>query len=130
MLNQYERGIGDLDRSIEFDPEDAMAYSQRGFAYVTLRKYELAIEDYDKAIGLDSEQALDYYNRGRAHRLLRQYELAIEDFSKAIELDPKNASRPRSEMSLCPKNLRMRKASIIQRRSKAGQLSTEIFRNK
>src|SRR5688572_13222235 len=64
---------GDLDgaiesysKSIEMDPNFAMAYYNRGLA--KREKGDLAgeIADYDKALELDPKYALAYYNRGIA----------------------------------------------------------------
>ena len=50
---EYHEAIAAFTRAIELDPTFALAYSNRGRAYIELEQYEEAIADYDKAIELD-----------------------------------------------------------------------------
>jgi len=51
----------DCNKAIELDPENAVAYCNRGNAKLELDQKELAIADYDKAIELDLNDAEAYY---------------------------------------------------------------------
>ena len=42
--------IQGFNKAIQLDPEDAMAYYNRGVAYKELGRYHRAIEDYDRVI--------------------------------------------------------------------------------
>ena len=101
----YKEAIDAFDEAIKLDPQDAIAYYNRGVAYkslgqssqgqqsgvqLRLGQYRSAIQDFDQAIRLNP-QADAYYNRGVAHRYLDQFELALEDFDKAIRLNPQHA---------------------------------------
>ena len=68
--------------------ELAVAYYNRGNAYVKLKESERAMEDYSKAIELNPNLAEAYNNRGNGYYELEEYERAIEDYSRAIELNP------------------------------------------
>ena len=86
---EYEKAIEDLNKSIELNPNDAIAYDDRGFIYAfDLGKYEKAIEDFNKAIELDPNYIAAYFHRGNAYSFLGQFEKAIEDYSKVIASDP------------------------------------------
>ena len=68
--------------------ELAVAYYNRGNAYVKLKESERAMEDYSKAIELNPNLAEAYNNRGNGYYELKESERAIEDYSRAIELNP------------------------------------------
>ena len=56
--------IADFTKAIELDPDDAVAYYNRGNSKRKLKDYYGAIADYTKAIELDPDVADAYYNRG------------------------------------------------------------------
>lgn len=87
---EYEKAIDNYTKAIEINPEDAMAYNNRGVAYHKLEQYENAISDLTKAIEIHSEESNYYRNRGVSYHHFKQYEKAIKDFTKAIEIDPEN----------------------------------------
>ncbi|MGR3177709.1 MAG: tetratricopeptide repeat protein [Candidatus Anammoxibacter sp.] len=79
-------------KAIELDPNDAIAYSNRGVSYNDLKEYEKAIIDCTKAIELDPNDAITYYNRGISYSSLKEHEKVISDYTKAIESDPNYAN--------------------------------------
>ena len=85
---EYRRAIEALDKAIESDPDNALAYRRRGLAYFRLGEYASAAEDFDKAVTRDPTDAITYYYRGASVAALRIYDLAIEDLDIAFELDP------------------------------------------
>lgn len=80
-----------LDRAIEIDPQNALAYNNRGVAHFNQTRYNVAIGDYSKALALDPDYADAFHNRGVAHYELAQYENAVADFNEVIRLTPKRA---------------------------------------
>ena len=80
--------IEHLNSLIEFNPNYAEAYYERGLVYYLLGNYEQVLADCTKAIELNPDYAEAYYNRGRAKRRIEQHESAIDDFDTAIRLDP------------------------------------------
>ena len=95
---EYQLAIDAFDEAIRLDPQDAIAYYNRGIAYNGqgrgdtrgAARFNRAKQDFDQAIRLNP-QADAYYNRGVAYRNLGQYENAIEDFDEATSLDPQYA---------------------------------------
>ncbi len=93
-----KKAIDAFDEAIRQDPQDAIAYYNRGVAHSRLARFDTggaarwkgAIQDFDVAIRLNP-QADAYYNRGVAYRSLGQLERAIEDFGEAIRLNPQYA---------------------------------------
>jgi len=75
----------DLNKSIELDPDSAVAYSARGYALSSFGDFEGAVQDFSKAIELDPSYGEAYVTRGLARRNLADYRGAIRDLNKAIE---------------------------------------------
>ncbi|MFC2021856.1 tetratricopeptide repeat protein, partial [Chloroflexota bacterium] len=84
----YSEAIGEYSKSIELNPNYALAYSSRASAYNKKRQYGLAVADLTKAIDLDHKYASAYYTRGVVYHWNGLYDLAIADLTKTIELDP------------------------------------------
>jgi len=74
---------------MEFDPNIADSYNNRGLEKYYKKEYGAAIDDYTKAIELTPKFAMAYNNRGLAKYKKKEYDDAISDYTKAIELDPK-----------------------------------------
>lgn len=85
---EYENAIIYYNKAIELNPDDAIAYNNRGCAKVDLKDYTGAIEDYNKAIQLNPDKDKAYRNRGDAKYNIQDYTGAIEDYNKAIQLNP------------------------------------------
>jgi tetratricopeptide (TPR) repeat protein len=111
-LQRFKEAIDDYTVAVELDPENALAFRNRGVSYIELSHYEEAFRDltqarartynnralvflersmYDEAIRdstmaieLDPEFVNAYLNRARAHYLLGRYEEALTDYNQAI----------------------------------------------
>ena len=82
-ISEYVRAIADYDKAIELNPDLAVTYCTRGFAYHRKGEYARAILDYDKAIALDPDDAEAYCNRGEAYLHLQRWEQARKDLQTA-----------------------------------------------
>ena len=91
MLNQIDKAIIAYSRTIELDPNDAYAYTNRGIAYGEKGKVDRAIVDYNKAIKLKPNLVEAYNARGIAFDRKCEYSLAISDLNHAIDLNPNYA---------------------------------------
>ena len=80
-----------FSEAIKFNPENALAWDNRGVAYINQKKYTQAIADFDKAIELNPNFYMAYDNCSYAYTELKKYEQAIQYSNKAIELNPKYA---------------------------------------
>ena len=85
-----ESRFKDFDEAIRLDPNDALAYYNRGRAKYNLNDKTAAIKDYDEAIRLDPKNAIAYRFRGIAKSGLEDETAAIKDYDEAIRLDPKD----------------------------------------
>lgn len=84
----HEDAIAAYTRSIELNPDNYLAYHNRGLSYDHLHKYKEAVNDYIKSIDLNPGYTAAYNNRGAAYHHLKEYSKALEDYSKAIVLAP------------------------------------------
>jgi tetratricopeptide (TPR) repeat protein len=87
---KYDRAIFRCRKAIELNPDDHIAYKNRGNAYYKKKLYDLALADYNKAIKLNPGFVVAYNNRGIVYQVIGQSDLAIADYNKAIELNPQN----------------------------------------
>ena len=87
----------DCRSAIEFNPQYAKAYNNRGNAYASLGDEESALDDYDAALELDAGLALAYFNRGLLHSRVGEHEDAIADLEMYLELVPEADDRAQVE---------------------------------
>ena len=89
MLGQSHKAIEAYSHAIELNPDNAIAYYNRGTAYHSKGELDRAITDYNKAIELNPELAEAYNNRGNTCSDKGELDRAITDYNKAIELNPR-----------------------------------------
>lgn len=77
--------------AIALDPHYALAYEQRGYAYLQAGQHQQAIADSDKALSVGEPNPHVYYQRSQAYRALGQTDKAEGDFREALKLDPTRA---------------------------------------
>jgi tetratricopeptide (TPR) repeat protein len=84
---EYATNIEKYTAEIERNPNDALAYTNRGDTYLASLRYDDAIADYNKAISIEpTKYCFIYYSRGRAYLGLEKMNEAKKDFKKACEL--------------------------------------------
>lgn len=84
---KLEEAINLLDKSIELNEDEYVAWYNRGMAKAMLKKEKEAIEDFNKTIELYPDYKKVYLNRGTSRKHLTDYDGALADYNKAIELD-------------------------------------------
>jgi tetratricopeptide (TPR) repeat protein len=86
-MDDFASALRDYDQSIRLEPENALAYNNRGIVKHRLGDYEGAIMDYDIALRQNSEMASAYFNRAMAREILGRpgYE---NDYRIAAQLNP------------------------------------------
>ena len=80
--------LATYDQAIDIDPQNALAYSNKGDALYALRRYEEASRAYEEAVHLDAENAMAYNGKGKTLYKLHYYEEALLAHNEAIRLDP------------------------------------------
>jgi len=100
-VQDFEAAINDLTVYIQYDPNMAWAYSQRGLCQVKLNDYAAskgtdtrstqtqAHDDLVKAVSLDPDNAYLHYNLGNFYAANADYGKAIDEYTIAIS---KNAN--------------------------------------
>lgn len=90
--NRRDDAVLEYSKAIGKDPNNAVAYNNRGVVYRDLKENELAVKDFIRAIELDVNYAFAYNNRGISYDNLKLFDKAIDEYNKAIELNPNDAS--------------------------------------
>ncbi len=75
-----------LTKRRRINPNDALAYYDRGIVRVRLGEFQSAIADYSEALRINPNLASTYQNRGVARRDSGDKPGAIQDFQKAADL--------------------------------------------
>jgi tetratricopeptide (TPR) repeat protein len=83
---RFAEAIETLSRALELDPQSALAFNSRGFAYLKAGRYPQAIQDFESAIRLDSRYANASWNLGVTLKLTGQREAGLGYMQKAAEL--------------------------------------------
>ena len=86
-VGDFYGAIKDYTKSIELNPNNYRAFSNRGLAKDQLEDFYGAIADYDMSIKIKPDEPTVYFNKGRANYSLKNYSEAIENYNKTIELD-------------------------------------------
>ena len=73
---------------LKIDPDNALAYADRGTAYAMLKKFELALSDLERAFMLGYVDASTYTTVATIYFEMKQFQNALKYFAKAIELNP------------------------------------------
>lgn len=90
-------GPGDrFDEAIKANPQDPVAYINRGMARTSRKDFDGAIKDFTKAIELNPEDAHAYNGRGLASQRKGDLISAQGDFNEAISKQPDLASAYRN----------------------------------
>jgi tetratricopeptide (TPR) repeat protein len=84
----YPLAIELLNRVVETDPKNNMAWNDLGLAYLDSRQDEEAIKSFEKQIEVNAYHPYAYNNLGRIYLRQRKYEEAIKSFNKQLEVDP------------------------------------------
>src|SRR6266567_2635497 len=90
-FGHYEEALAAYEQAIRLDPNDALAYNDKGNTLSALARYEEALTAYKQAIRLDPNYALAYSGKGSVLYNLERYEEALATYEQAIRLDPSNA---------------------------------------
>ena len=89
---EYEKAITHYTKAIEFKPDYATAYCNRGSAYFEKGDFDNAINDYTTAIQLKPDDVISYCNRGVAYTKKGEFDNASKDYTTAIQLKPDYAT--------------------------------------
>ena len=80
-----------FSEAIELNPDNALAWHNRGWTYVEQKKYQQALNDFNKASALKPNWELPYFGRGWVFNQRKEYAAAVKEYDRVIELNPKYA---------------------------------------
>ena len=83
-----DKGLADLNKAIEIDPNATLAYYYRANLAYERKEYDKALEDYNTVISNDPEFDWAYHVRGWVYYRRQDYDKALTDYEKAIQLVP------------------------------------------
>lgn len=87
VYGMYVSAAADFSKVIELEPENVMAYRNRGLAYSEIVGVDgtlnAALEDYNKAIDLDPKQSIFYFERAIIRLRRQEWTEAIADLEAA-----------------------------------------------
>ncbi|RIB27762.1 hypothetical protein C2G38_2029094 [Gigaspora rosea] len=89
-MDKFEETLADLNKSLEFDPNNAKVLNNRGGTYLYIRRYEESLADLNRSLEFDPNDATILNNRSTVYQLLRRFEESLADLNKALEIDPNN----------------------------------------
>ncbi|MDX2480874.1 MAG: tetratricopeptide repeat protein [Desulfuromusa sp.] len=84
-LAEYQKGVDDFTKAIEFNAENSRAWSNRGLAYRVLEKFDQSLEDYDRVIEMNPQQYEGYWGRAQTCFEMKLLSRALSDCHKTIE---------------------------------------------
>ncbi len=91
LQRHYEEALVVSDQAIHHDPNNAVAYYNKGTALGSLFRHEEALVALEQAIRLDPNNAATYTVKGLSLIVLMRHEEALVALEQAIRLDPDNA---------------------------------------
>jgi tetratricopeptide (TPR) repeat protein len=83
--------VNSYTESLLRDKNFALAYTNRGLAYLQLDEPDKAVLDFNRAILNDHRNAVHYVRRGVAQTRLGKIPAAIESYQAALRIDPNNS---------------------------------------
>ena len=96
----YEDALSDLDRVLNINPGNVLAYFNRASVFVEMGLYQNAVEDYDKAIELYPDFAKAYMNRSVVKHMMGHYKASKKDYDEAMKKVSEYRAKNMSEDAL------------------------------
>jgi len=122
--------IAKFTEAIELDRNNALAWHDRGCAYLDAKTYQSAIVDFTEAIRLNHVAA--YNGRGVAYAYLNGYDAALSDFAEVVTRFHDTTDPARQELfakALCNKGITLGKRGDREQEIAAYDELLDLFRN-
>ncbi len=87
LNSSYQEAVQALNKAIQLNPNNWMAYEFRAQAYFQLDQKALALQDLDKAIRLHATNPELYFRRGILNEMFELYDEARRDYLSAIRFN-------------------------------------------
>ncbi|CAH1116956.1 unnamed protein product [Phaedon cochleariae] len=111
----FNSAIDLYTKAIEKNPNVAIYYSNRSFAYIKTECFGYALADASKSIELDKSYIKGYYRRATAHMSLGKFKEALKDCEYVTKVRPndKDARMKYSECNKIVKKMAFEKAIAV-----------------
>ncbi|XP_059484840.1 serine/threonine-protein phosphatase 5 [Neocloeon triangulifer] len=102
---KFDEAVKFYTKAIELNPNVAVYYANRSFAYLRQESFGYALSDASKAILQDKSYVKGYYRRAAAYMSLGKFKLALRDFETVTKARP-NDSDAKKKFLECTKIVR------------------------
>lgn len=86
--NKLDQGIAELDRALIVEPNNADAYTWRGYGLALKARYDQAMSDLDRAVQIAPRKADAYFFRGMVYLMRNEPDRALTQYDQATLLAP------------------------------------------
>lgn len=87
----YDSAQQELEKAIELNPDNGLAYSNLGTVFLFYRTPETALENFVLAAGLMPKDYRIIHNLGITHLEKEEFEMAKQNFESILEINPLHA---------------------------------------
>ncbi len=88
---KFQEAIDYSSKRIELNPNNYVAYLDRGLSYLKIKKYTVAEEDYNKSLKIKPNFFRAFGYRAYLFMELNKNKEALQDAKKAVEINPEYA---------------------------------------
>jgi len=85
--SKFEEAMGDFDKCLLYDPENADAYLNRGVLFIYSKQFTEALAELSKAEKFDNKNAGIFFNRGLVYYNLQRYPEALQQLDSCLKLN-------------------------------------------
>lgn len=84
---KYQRALEQYNKNLKLNPNDSIAWNNKGTALAELGEYKKAMECFNKSIELDPRNAAAWHNKAVSLTKRRKHPEARKYYDKSVELD-------------------------------------------
>ncbi len=84
-LAQYQKGLDDFSKAIDFNEDNMRAWTNRGLACRVLGKLEQSLDNYNRAIDMAPQQYEGFWGRAQTYYEMELYTKALDDCQKCLQ---------------------------------------------
>lgn len=90
-IGEFDGSIADINKALEFVPNNGSAYHLRSYSYMMKGNLEAAYADYKKSVELKTTLQNPLLTRGYVFKVRREFEHAVADYTMALAWKPDDA---------------------------------------
>ena len=90
-IGEFDGSIADINKALEFTPNNGSAYHLRSYSYMMKGNLEAAYADYKKSVELKTTLQNPLLTRGYVFKVRREFERALADYNMALTWKPDDA---------------------------------------